>query len=196
MYPVMLKMEGREALVVGGGGVAERKARNLVRAGALVTVVSPRVTSGIEGLHRTGDLTWNRKYFEPADIGGAMILIAATDHPEVNEQVSRAGEEAGKFVNSVDDKANCSFFTPAMIRRGALTMAVSTSGTAPYFARRFREFLDTLLPADLGDCLEELEQIREEVMAEDRTTQSERKQMIIERQKSIIDSILMRMEKR
>lgn len=193
MYPVMLKMEGREALVVGGGRIAERKARSLLDAGAVVTVVSPRATQKIEDLHREGNLTWKQKTFESEDVENSIILIAATDSPEVNEQVFQAGEAAGKLVNSVDDKPNCSFIAPAVIRRGALVIAISTSGTAPYLARRLKEHFDTLLPADLSDRLEELERIRTEVMAKNQTTQSERKQMVIERQESIINGILTRM---
>ena len=194
MYPVMLKMEGRQALVVGGGRVAERKARGLLAAGASVTVVSPKATHVIEDLHKKGDLVWKKRRFEPDDVGEAMVIITATDSPDVNEAVFTAGENAGKIVNSVDDVTNCHFIAPAVIRRGSLTIAVSTSGSAPYFARRLKEFLEKLLPVEISERLEELAHIRNQVLAEnDKITQSERKQMVVAQQESIINAVLERM---
>ena len=174
MYPIMIDLQGRAALVVGGGGIAERKIRGLLEARACVTVVTESMSEGIQELERNGSLVLKRKPFSPDDIGENVVIIAATDSPEVNEHVFRCGDEAGKLVNSVDDKKNCSFIVPASVRRGNLTVSISTGGAAPYFARRLREFLENLFPDGLADDLCKLKIVRDEVMAETELVQTER----------------------
>src|SRR5690242_9983291 len=121
-YPVGLRLEGRLVVVVGGGQVAQRRIPALLATGARVLLVSPEVTPSIEGL--LGELEWRARSFEPAGLDGARYALAATDVPEVNEQVLAASEERRIFCVRSDDAREASAWTPATGRHGGLTVAV------------------------------------------------------------------------
>jgi uroporphyrin-III C-methyltransferase / precorrin-2 dehydrogenase / sirohydrochlorin ferrochelatase len=123
-YPAGLRLAGRRVVVVGGGHVAQRRVPALLAAGAVVKVVSPAVTPAIEGLVGSGEVTWHRRGFEPADLDGAWYVIAATDVGEVNEAVSVAAEERRVFCVRSDDASRASAWTPAVGRHAGVTVAV------------------------------------------------------------------------
>jgi siroheme synthase-like protein len=139
---VLLSLTGRPCLVVGGGPVAARKVRGLLEAGAVVTVVAPEVSPDVEA---TGARIERRSY-RPGEVTGFSLVIAATDDPEVNATVYEEADAAGVWVNSADDPAHCSFTLPAVLRRGDLTVTVSTAGHSPALARWVRDQIG----ADLG----------------------------------------------
>jgi precorrin-2 dehydrogenase / sirohydrochlorin ferrochelatase len=116
-YPVVLRLRGRRVLVVGGGRIARRKTEALVRAGADVTVVAPEVVDGFDDVHVV------RREYTAGDVDGMWLVIAATDDPEVQQQVFDDCERAGVFVNAVDDPDRCSFILPAIERRGPVIVA-------------------------------------------------------------------------
>ena len=136
-YPVMLDVSGRSCLVVGGGSVAARKVAGLIAAGGDVTVVAPEVSDEVTA---TGARVERRAY-RSGDVAGVRLVIAATDDPGVNAQVFADAEAAGVWVNSADDPANCSFTLPAVLRRGDLTVTVSTGGHSPALAAWLRDRL-------------------------------------------------------
>jgi uroporphyrin-III C-methyltransferase/precorrin-2 dehydrogenase/sirohydrochlorin ferrochelatase len=123
-YPSGLRLAGRRVLVVGGGHVAQRRVPMLIAAGAQVYVVSPQVTPAIEGLVGSGEVTWHERGFEEGDVEEAWYVIAATDDPVVNEQVSTAAEARRIFCVRADDATKASAWTPAVGRHGGVTVAV------------------------------------------------------------------------
>lgn len=124
-------------MVVGGGPVGTRKAEGLIEAGARVTVVSPEGTPTLEAL----DVTWHRRTFVPDDLDGAKLAFAATDSEEVNAAVVAAAAERGVWVNDATSRERSDFVVPSTLRRGSLSVAVSTGGGSPAYAKLMRELL-------------------------------------------------------
>jgi precorrin-2 dehydrogenase len=139
-YPILLNLSGRTAVVVGGGDVAQRKVEGLLAAGAHVRVVAPEISEAIAAM--TG-AECRREPYSAAVLDGATLAIAATDCPEVNAQVAADCRRAGILCNVVDVPDECDFILPAVLRRGLLVVAVSTSGAAPRVAGRIRRQLET-----------------------------------------------------
>jgi uroporphyrin-III C-methyltransferase / precorrin-2 dehydrogenase / sirohydrochlorin ferrochelatase len=142
MFPVMLDVTSRACLVVGGGGVALRKARSLVEEGAQVTVVAPAAEGEVEELAGRGSVRLERRRYRSGEAAGYALVFAATDDPEVNRQVHADAEAAGVWVNVADVPTLCSFQVPARLRRGALELAVASAGEAPFAVRRLRQLLE------------------------------------------------------
>lgn len=147
-YPIVLDLTGRPCLVVGGGAVAERKVEGLLEAGARVTVVSPTVSRRLQAWIAVRAIRWVAGDFRAEDVAGHVLVIAATDDTAVNGAVSTAARGPGVWVNAADDPARCDFFLPSVLRRGELTVAVSTGGTSPALARAIREELETYFTDD------------------------------------------------
>lgn len=146
-YPLFLDVAGRPCLVVGAGTVAVRKARALLDCGARVTVVGERPATALRALERRGVLL-ERRRFRVGDVGRQALVIAATDDRAVNTAVAAAARRRGIPVNAVDDPANCTFIVPAVVRRGGLTVAISTGGKSPAAARLVKERIAALLGAE------------------------------------------------
>lgn len=123
-YPVGLILAGRRVVVVGGGHVAQRRVPQLIAVGADVVVVSPRVTPAVEGLATAGEITWHERGFEDADLDGAWYVIATTDDPEVNAEVTAGAERRHTFCVRADDATQASAWTPAVGRHAGVTVAV------------------------------------------------------------------------
>ena len=149
LLPLFLNLTGRAVVLVGGGPVATAKLRQLIAAGADVRVIAPDVTDEIAA---TPSLSVIRRRFEPADLDGAWLVVAAAT-PAVNRQVADEAETRRLFVNAVDDPANASAFLSGVVRRDGVTLAISTSGAAPALAALLREGLDALLPRDLASWM-------------------------------------------
>src|SRR6188508_23706 len=129
-YPLMLKVKDEPCLVVGGGAVALQKARALRRAGAAVVAVSPSFSPPFRRLA----VRRLRRRFRAGDVAGHVLVIAATDSPDVNRAVFAAASARGIPVNVVDVPELCSFIVPAIVRRGPVVVAVSTGGQSPSLA--------------------------------------------------------------
>jgi len=157
-YPVTLDVEGRACLVVGGGAVALAKARALVDAGALVRVVAPQVVAELAGLP---GVTVERRAYRTGDAAGCFLVVSATGDAAVNAVVFADAEAGGVLVNSVDDPDHCSFTMPAVLRRGPVTVAVSTGGASPALASWLRRRFED----ELGPEVEELARILSEERA-------------------------------
>lgn len=163
-YPVFLDINGRPCVVVGGGKVAERKVNGLLGAGASVTVISPAATKSLKGLASKGRIKLNKARFRPGMIEGFFLAFAATDSREVNEAVWKEAQERGVPVNAVDDPAHCSFIMPAVVDRGSLTVAISTSGKSPLLARLLREGLETVIGTEYETLVEILGAVRKKLL--------------------------------
>lgn len=149
-FPAFLDLQSAPVLIVGGGAIAARKLDLLSQAGASVMVVSPTATAGISGRAKEGGLRWLAKCFDPTDVNGMRIVIAATGDRDVNAAVARAAREAGIPVNVVDDAALSTFIVPAIVDRSPLVVAISSGGVAPMLARRVRALIESLLDESWG----------------------------------------------
>lgn len=158
-YPVFLRLAGRRVLVVGGGPVAASKLQGLIDAGAEVTLVAPDIVPEIDARAVQSRVTLHRRAFEPSDLDGVWFVVAAAT-PDVNRAVSQAADARHLFVNAVDDPPNATAYLGGVIRRGGVTVAISTDGQAPALAGLLREGLDALLPHDLDAWLTEARAIR------------------------------------
>jgi siroheme synthase-like protein len=137
-FPLFVDLRGRKCVVVGGGAVAARKIAGLLGYGAQVTVVSPRAVTAIRKLVQDGKAVWVRRKFAATDLDGAFLAIAATAAWRVNAAVYQACAIRGVLCNSVDDPEHCDFIYAAVMHRGPLQIAVSTSGASPALAARLR----------------------------------------------------------
>jgi uroporphyrin-III C-methyltransferase/precorrin-2 dehydrogenase/sirohydrochlorin ferrochelatase len=160
-YPVLLDLAGRPCIVVGGGVIAESKVGPLVAAGARVTVVAPVLGSVLAAQHRAGRFAHVGRAYQSGDLAGAFLVIAATDDAEVNHAVHAEAVAVGALINVVDDVPYCGFILPSVLRRGDLTVAVSSSGRAPALAVRVRERLERELGHEYGQFLELAAELRE-----------------------------------
>jgi uroporphyrin-III C-methyltransferase len=165
LLPIFLKLEERPCLVVGAGVVALDKVNSLLKSGARLRIVAPAARPEIRALASEGTLEWLARPFENSDLDGYELVIAATDQPEVNTAVYREARRRGIFCNSVDDIPNCDFFFGSVVSRGHLQIAISTAGESPSLAQRLRREIDAQLPEDLGPWLEEIGELRREVLA-------------------------------
>jgi uroporphyrin-III C-methyltransferase/precorrin-2 dehydrogenase/sirohydrochlorin ferrochelatase len=148
--PVFLDLTGRRVVVVGGGEVALRKASLLLEAGARVRLIAPQLHPELIRLREERSIEHVAELFAPAHLEGAIFVIAATDHGEVNRVVAAAAAERGLFVNVVDDAAGSTAILPAIVDRSPVIVAISTGGHSPTLARRLRGQLEALLPERLG----------------------------------------------
>ena len=160
LYPVYLNLENQVCLVAGGGKVAERKIRSLLECGAKVRLVSPEVTDRIKQWVQQGTLEWLEREYRFQDLAGVFLVFAATDNSKVNQTIARHCFDRGLAVNLVTDPTKGNFHVPAVVRRGKLTLAVSTGGASPLMAARIRRQLETQFGPEYGELLELLADLR------------------------------------
>ena len=152
-FPIILSLTNRQVLVVGGGKVAERKVLKLLEAQAEITVVAPDIELGLLELINQSKLSWQKNSFVPEQLKGFDLVIAATDDHEVNIEIVAVARKARILVNSVDEAIHSDFLFPAIIRRGDLVIAISTSGKRPALARKIRQELEFLFGQEYGELL-------------------------------------------
>lgn len=145
-YPIMLDVRERPVIVVGGDAIAAEKAAALVASGARVSVISPEFGAEMLALAAREQVTLLHKSYEPGDLAGAFVVVAATTDAEMIEAIWQETQRHGQPVNIVDVPRYCSFILPSVLRRGKLTVAVSTEGASPSLAKRIRQQLEEVLP--------------------------------------------------
>ena len=146
-YPAMLDLRGRPAIVIGGDRVAAEKATNLQAAGARVTVINTSFCEELQELAQKQAVELRQKGYEYGDLAEAFVVIAATTYdPALTEQIWQEAQERGKLINIVDVPARCNFILPSILRRGQLTVSVSTEGSSPALAKRIRQQLEKVFP--------------------------------------------------
>lgn len=164
-YPIFLvDLDRARCVVVGGGTVAARKVKALLRADARVTVISPDLSEPLQRLAADGDMEVLDRPFRSGDLERAFLAIAATDDPEINERVWQEAAGLGLLVNVVDDPDRCNFIAPSVVRRGPLSIAISTSGRCPALSRQLRKQLEREFGPAYGDYVELLGSLRESVV--------------------------------
>ena len=164
LFPIFLKLTARPTVVIGAGNLAESKIESLLAAQAHVTVVAPAANPRLVELAAAGEIEWHRRPYEPGDVAGKFLAVAATNDAAVNRAVFAEAEAGGVLMNAVDDPPFCDFYFPSVVRRGDLQIAISTAGHSPALAQRLRKEINALLPLDTGDWLEELGNLRREVL--------------------------------
>jgi precorrin-2 dehydrogenase/sirohydrochlorin ferrochelatase len=167
-YPIFAVIENKPCLVVGGGAVGERKVQDLMAAGARVTVVSPTLTPELAALASRGKIRYLAADFTESQVEGMALVMAATDDPEVNAKVSAAAQARAIWVNVADEPEHCTFIVPAQVRRGDLTLAISTGGASPALARQLREELQQHFGPEYGPYLDLLKRVRTRLLTERR----------------------------
>jgi precorrin-2 dehydrogenase/sirohydrochlorin ferrochelatase len=160
-YPVCLDLAGRRAVIVGGGAVAARKAESLRKYGAEVVVVAPRIA---EALERPG-IELRRRAYEPHDLDGATLVIAATNDAALNEAVAAECRRQRILVNVADDPELCDFIVPAVVESGSIQLAVSTGGKSPALARKLKTDLEHALGREYAEVNDLLGELRERAKA-------------------------------
>ena len=164
-YPVFLNLAGKRCVIIGGGTIAQGKIGGLLQAGCEITVISPEATPGIRQAAQRGDIVWLQRTYEPGDLEGAFIGVAATNVWHVNREIFEEAEGLGVLLNVVDDPDLCSFIAPSVVKREPVTLAISTGGASPALARKLRETLahaEALEWADLADLLAQARRIVKE----------------------------------
>ena len=163
LYPVYMEMRGKDCLVVGGGNVATQKVNGLLNADAEVTVISPQLNEYLAGLKAQGRIQHIATDYDASSLEGRVLVMVATDDGAVNAQVARDARERGIWINASDDPPNCDFILPSIVRKGDITIAISTGGLSPAMARRLREELDAYLTEDMPDLLRVCAEVRAEL---------------------------------
>lgn len=171
VYPVFLRLEGRLALVVGAGSVAERKIASLVEAGARVRVVAPEATEAVRRLASEGTVEWLPRRYEDGDLEGVWLVVAATPDAAVQRAVGDAALGRRVFCIAVDDPPNATAYSGAVVRRAPFLIAISSSGATPALTRLVREIIEEVLPGE--EWVEHAKRLRARWLAE-RTPMGER----------------------
>jgi siroheme synthase-like protein len=175
MFPIFLKLEGKRCLVVGAGKVAEGKICGLLEVGASVEVVAPQAVWQIQKWAWEGAVGWKPRRFEPSDLDQVSIVVAATSSPEVNAEVFKQARLRNVLCNAVDDPQNCDFYYPAVVNRGDLQIAISTSGRSPALAQRLRRELEVQFGPDYEAWVAELGRARDLLNTHHLDTEARRK---------------------
>lgn len=159
-YPIFLELQGRRAVVIGGGNVAQRKAQVLYEAGADVLVVAKSICACLQELSNSGHIKTIESAYEPCHLEGARLVIAATDDMPLNEQVYADCQAKQILCNVVDIPHLCDFYVPAIAQQGSLQIAIGTDGKSPAYAGHLRREFEARFTEKHGQFLEELHCIR------------------------------------
>ena len=162
-YPAFIDVRDRRCVVIGGGNVGEEKVLKLLECGAKVTVISPDVSRGVQELVNDDKVTWTRREYRPGDLSSAFIAIAATNDNRINRLIAEEAETRNILLNVVDVTHLCTFIAPSVARRGEVTIAVSTGGSSPALARKFREELSESRLIEYADLAPLLSEVRSEL---------------------------------
>ena len=162
-YPAFLNLQGKKVVVVGGGKVAERKVMTLLRAGAVVTVISPLLTKRLQKAKEAGHMHHLSRTYRKGDLKDSFMVIAATDAPEINTSVAA---DAPGLLNVVDVPSECNFIAPSVVERGPLVFAISTGGTSPAFAKAVRREIEKSYGKVFSDYLGFVKTLRSRAMQE------------------------------
>ena len=157
-YPAFINLYEKQCVVVGGGRVAERKVLSLLRSGANVKVISFTLTDVLKRQKNKGNIRHIERNYKEGDLKEAFLVVAATSDEKINREVSA---DAPCLVNVVDKPEMANFIVPSVVKRGRLTIAISTSGSSPAMAKEIRRELELLYGRDFGQFLDFLRHIRE-----------------------------------
>ena len=162
-FPVFLNMNSKKVLIVGGGKIAADKLTHMLDFTKNITVLSPRIDKRTKELVEKHSLKYIQKEYQKGDIEGFFIVITAVDDIKVQEEIFKESENRKIFCNSVDSVDYCDFIYPSYIKRGDLTIAISTSGASPAFSKHLRIFLQKVIPKSVEEFLKKMRDIRKKL---------------------------------
>ena len=177
LFPAFLKLDNRPVLVVGGGAIATSKIPGLLAAGARVTVVSPRLSPELAERVHNREITWLPRPFEPHDLDGKLLVVAATSLRGLNELVYCEADKRNILCNAVDDNEHCHFYYGAVVQRGDLQIAISTSGKSPALAQHLRAELEDQFGPEFAPWLDWLGAAREVLRAHSTDPEATKRQL-------------------
>ncbi len=163
-YPVFLNLKGKKTVVVGGGKVAERKAATLVKAGALVEIISPTITKLLEKYKKKRLIKHTKRNYKSDDLRDAFVVVAATSSYETNSKVDKDAKQLLQLINVVDTPSEGNFIAPSIVRRGPLTIAISTEGCSPAVAKAIRKEIERHYGAEFARYLRFAGKMRKEAV--------------------------------
>lgn len=163
-YPIMLMIQDRNCIVIGGGSVAYRKALSLMACHGNVTIISPALSGELQQCLELGQLQWICREYTQGDLQEAYLVYGATDDAEVNQAVYEEAQQRQILVNIVDQPALCNFIVPAVVQQGDLTISVSTNGRSPMLARKIRQQLEEQFGEHYGRFIRLLGNLRKEMI--------------------------------
>jgi len=167
LFPMFMKLEGRQVLVVGAGNVGEPKIGGLLETGARMRVVAREASTAVREWAQQGKLALELRAFSPDDLDGAFLAVVATSSRALNEFVYHEAHQRGVLCNVVDVPDLCDFFYPAVVRRGDLQIAVSTNGQSPSLAQKIRQQLEKQFGPGYAAWVAELGETRKLILASD-----------------------------
>ena len=167
LFPMFLKLDGRNVLLVGAGRVGEPKIGALLETGARIRVVSLDATPTVREWARAGKIELELRHFEPADLNGVFLVVVATNSRRLNETIYQEAQQRGILCNVVDVPDLCDFYYPSVVRRGDLQIAVSTAGQSPSLAQKIRQQLEKQFGPAYGAWVTELGETRKLILASD-----------------------------
>ncbi|WP_404354777.1 siroheme synthase [Cytobacillus firmus] len=176
-FPLLMNLDYKKVVIVGGGHVARQKAEALLPTEAQVTVISPEVTEKLQLYIHEGLLTWKEKSFEPADLDDAALIFAVTNDEEVNDAVEEAAQH-WQLLSRADAKGRVDFINPAVVRRGEFVLTVSTSGGSPGLTRKVKEELGEQYGEHYAQYVSFLKEARQRIL--EKFTGNEKKQLLAE----------------
>ncbi|HVB86875.1 MAG TPA: bifunctional precorrin-2 dehydrogenase/sirohydrochlorin ferrochelatase [Candidatus Dormibacteraeota bacterium] len=178
LFPAFLKLAGRRCLIVGAGPIAEEKITGLLLAKADIRVVAPRATSQIRAWARAKKIRWDARPYLSADLTGAFLVIAATSSPDLHATIYADARRRAVLCNVVDDPEHCDFYYGAVVRRGALQIAISTEGHSPSLAQRLKKKIAREIGPEYESWLAEIGEIRKQLFAERNMPPARRKKLL------------------
>jgi precorrin-2 dehydrogenase/sirohydrochlorin ferrochelatase len=163
LFPMFLKLSARPCLVVGAGTIAESKIASLLEVGARVRVVAPEATPQVRSWAQSNAVEWQQRPFEPPDLEGMFLVVAATSSTELHERLFELASQRGVLCNIVDIPPLCDFYYPSVVQRGALQIAISTAGQSPALAQRLRKELEDQFGPEYEEWLAQLGEARDKL---------------------------------
>lgn len=185
-YPAFIDLRNKSVVVIGGGSVAERKVRSLIKAKAHVRVISPEITKGLAKLRDREVLKHTKRTYTRGDLSKAFIVIAATASPKVNKKIA---DEATCLVNVINIPSEGNFIVPSLVRQGALTIAISTEGASPAVSKAIRKEIEGLYGKEYGHYLKFVEKVRQKTLTKIKDTRKRKKILNFLASEEILDSL-------
>jgi len=177
LFPAFLRLRDRPVVVVGGGAIASSKIPGLLEAGARITIIAPQLNAQLAERVRSREIEWLPRAFEPTDLDGKFLVVAATSLRDVNATVFAEAERCQILCNAVDDIDHCHFYYGAIVQRGDLQIAISTNGKSPALAQRYRQELEQHFSPEYAVWLDHLGKIREQLRIESTDPESIKNQL-------------------
>ena len=178
LFPMFVKLDGRQVLVVGAGQVGEPKIRGLLSTGARIRVVAHNSSVAVREWARNGEIVLEERSFVLSDLDNVFLVVVATSSRDLNEFIFGEARARGILCNVVDVPGRCDFYYPAVVQRGDLQIAISTSGQSPSLAQRIRQQLERQFGPGYAHWVAELGETRRKVLASD--LDPERKRFLLQ----------------